>query len=278
MLSTTLKKISCLLVTNKWRFDFVRRSLQCYLDQTYPNRELLIVNEGPSDYQKQIQEHVDGLKRTDIRCVWLKGYYTLGALRNISVALATGDLVCQWDDDDYCMPQRLATQYSFLLNRPQARVCYLSDQLHYYYHTNELYWDNWAKYQSANMKRNSLVPGTVMAYRTIPVRYPSAGKFCSAGEDSVYSDACIRLDYNSVVLMPNFGYMHVYCYHGTNQVYGIDHHSNISRCRSEPIEHMLANRGRLTDTIRYLKFPGETKVMGRDGLAFTCRGDDAQVS
>lgn len=195
----SLPKISCLLiVTNKWRFTYLLRSLQCYLDQSYPNRELLIVNEGPSEYQNQIQSHIDSLGRTDIRCVWLDGYYTLGALRNISMALCTGDIFCQWDDDDFCAPQRLSTQYSWL-NKRNAKVCYLSDQLHYYFPTKELFWDNWAKYQSANYKQCSLVPGTIMAYRDVGVRYPSAGKFCSAGEDSVFrcsdSDKTITLSH-----------------------------------------------------------------------------------
>lgn len=253
----------------------MRRSMKCYLDQTYPNRELVIVNEGPPEYQKQLEEYVATFGRDDIHCVWLKGYYTLGALRNIAIGLCHGDLFCQWDDDDFCLPQRLSVQYSYLSKRPRAKVCYLADQLHYYFHTKELWWDNWQKYQSANLKRCSLVPGTILSYRDVGVRYPSSGQFCSAGEDSVFADALITKDYNSVVLLEGMGYMHVYSYHGTNQVYGIGHHMAISENRSEYKAHVEAHESQIRDTLNYLQFEGEVKVMSREGLVFTHRcGDD----
>ena len=43
------------MVTSKNRFDFFVKSFKCYEDQTYPNKELVIVNEGPKEYQKKYQ-------------------------------------------------------------------------------------------------------------------------------------------------------------------------------------------------------------------------------
>src|SRR4051812_40955970 len=113
-------KISCLLVAAAGRFDCFRRSVKCYLDQTYPNRELVIVNEGPREYQDQIADHLSG--RADVRFVFLNGEYTLGALRNISVALSRGDLFVQWDDDDFNAPARLAVQYAYLKKHPACHT------------------------------------------------------------------------------------------------------------------------------------------------------------
>lgn len=272
-------KISCLMVTAADRFHLVRRSIDCYIYQTYPCRELIIVNEGPKTYQHQIQKYIDSLRRPDIKCCWLDGMgsYTLGALRNISLHLASGDIVVQWDDDDFSMPQRLATQYSFLARHPKAKVCYLTDQLHYYFQANTLYWDSWKKFHSGGTKKFALIPGTLMAHRDLDIRYPSSGKCSRAGEDSVFSDILIRKDEQSVVLLEEMGFMHMYTHHGFNQVYDIEHHIHISRMRSNNREFMLKHRDRIMSSIEFFKLDGPVKVMGQDGLAFIYNRGDKRV-
>lgn len=267
--------ISCLLVTARGRFHHVQRSVRCYLDQTYPNKELVVVNEGPLEYQTQIDEWFQTLGRSDIRTVWLSGKYTLGALRNISMAMALGKYMCQWDDDDFCMPYRLATQYAHLAATPGAKVCYLSDQLHYYFSTGEVYWDNWKRYHSGNCLHHSLIPGSIMAERSVGVRYPSTGEFASAGEDSVLSDQLITQNRDQISLLSGMGYMHVYSYHGNNQVYDIEHHGRISKYRAQARWEMVKSRNQICDTIDYLRLPGEVRVMCRDGLVFTHRSRNA---
>ncbi len=273
----SLPLISCLLVTAAGRFDFFRRSVRCYLDQTYPNRELVVVNEGPKDYQKQIADHLSG--RTDVRFVFLDGKYTLGALRNIAVGLCHGELFVQWDDDDYSTPERIAVQYAYLKNRPEARICYFSDQLHYYFTTKRLFWNDWSAFHSGNRKEYSLIPGTIMAYTDgFDGRYPSAGAHCSAGEDSILAlqflkdaDGHDLEDTSKVLLMHGQGYMQAYTFHGSN-VWDTDHHMKICRERCLPISHLLAHRERLCRTLNYFGLPGPIRVTGREGLAFTWGG------
>lgn len=262
--------ITCMLVTAKGRFELARQSIRCFIDQTYTNKELLIVNEGPEPYQRQIQTFVDSLGRNDIRCCWLRGEgeYTLGGLRNIAVGLSRGEIVVQWDDDDFSMPQRLSAQYAFM-KKQEGRVCWLSDQLHYYWPTQQLYWDNWAKYHSSGHKEHSLIPGTLMAYKaTLQTRYPSVGENCRAGEDTDFADDLLLIHGEAAVLLEGMGFMQMYTYHG-NQVYDLDHHMFISENRSEARDHLLHYRRRIVDAIEYLKLPGVIKVMGSDGLAFT---------
>ena len=52
----------------------------------------------------------------------------LGALRNLSVAEARGDVVCQWDDDDLHHPDRIAMQLS-ALESSDASATILQDVL-----------------------------------------------------------------------------------------------------------------------------------------------------
>lgn len=262
----SIPKISCLLVTAKGRLNYLKQSLRCYGDQTYPNKELVIVNEGPVEYQQQIRELV--ADRTDVRLIFLDGWYSLGALRNISIALCHGDLFVQWDDDDFNAPERLSIQYSFLASHPEASICYLSDQLHYYFPTKTLFWENWAAFHSGGLKRYGLIPGTGMSWKSrFRGRYPSAGAWCSAGEDSVMAGRLCDENQDEVILLPGMGHLQVYSFHGGN-VWDLEHHMRISRDRSMNTVHMIQHRDRIARTLNYLNFDGPTRVMGRDGLAF----------
>jgi glycosyltransferase involved in cell wall biosynthesis len=265
--------ISCLLVTANGRLHHVQRSVKCYLDQTYPNRELIIVNEGPKEYQEQLDIWLIGLHRPDIRTVWLDGYYTLGALRNISISMSVGAFYCQWDDDDFCTPQRLTVQYTHLINTC-SKACFLTDQLHYYFFNKELYWDNWSKFYNGGVRSNSVIPGTIMISRDLDIRYPSSGRNASAGEDSNFAERLFARCNNQISMLSNKGYMHVYSCHGDNQVYPLEHHLAISKHRSQLREDVMRYRAQICETINYLALPGDTKVMCRDGLAFVCKGKD----
>ena len=127
------------------------------------------------------------------------------------------------------------------------------------------------KFQSANMKKYGLIPGTGLVYRGVRIRYPSVGSIASAGEDSVFSSAMIDENDANVELLDGMGYMHVYSYHGKN-VWDIEHHMEISRQRSMNIKYMTFHRERICRTLRYHNF-GEVKVMGREGLAFIYNGE-----
>ena len=270
-----LPLISCLLVTAGGRFEYFRQSVACFKAQTYPNRELVIVNEGPKEYQEQIAEHVSDM--SNVKLVFLDGFYTVGALRNISMAVCNGDIWVQWDDDDFNMPERLAVQHSFFSRDPDSKVCYLADQLHYYFPTREVYWEDWLAHGSGGAKKWGLIPGTCMSHRGLPIRYPSSGEHASAGEDSVFSNWLVDNMYNEVQLLQGRGYMQVYSFHGKN-VWDIKHHTNISKFRSHGIIHMLKNRERIEKTLDYLGFSDEVRVMGREGLAFTYRRKNADIA
>lgn len=261
------------MVTAAGRLEPLKRSYQCYLDQTYPNRELVIVNEGPEEYQWEISKLVEG--RPDVRKVFLNAKqreYTLGGLRNVAIACSHGELWTQWDDDDFNCPERIAVQYSYMARHPNCRVSFLGDQLHFYFDTNEMYWENWWWYQSGGLKKFGLIPGTIMAYQGLPYKYPSFGQFARAAEDSVLTNRVCDERSSEVEILSEFGYMQVYSFHGKN-VWDVQHHQGISQYRSVYVDYLIKHRDRICRTLNYMKFPGEIKVMGRDGLAFTYKVD-----
>lgn len=113
--------ISCTMVT-KHRFEQAKMSIQCFQNQTYPNKELVIVDDDESDC---LAQYIHQLGDATIHHLHLQPQnQTLGELRNIALANASGSYICQWDDDDLADPLRLEMQMSALqvLN---AEACFL---------------------------------------------------------------------------------------------------------------------------------------------------------
>jgi len=94
-------KISCLMGTYG-RYAMASESLSCFLDQTYSNKELIIINQHPVPL---VFEH----PQVKIYNVDANELPTLQAIRRRGLELATGDYVHFWDDDDLMLPNHLST-------------------------------------------------------------------------------------------------------------------------------------------------------------------------
>lgn len=93
------------------------------LTQTYPNLELVVVEDGTDD---TLAQHIRDLGDPRIRHHRLPPEgRTLGELRNEAVDRATGPYVCQWDDDDLYDPERVETQMAAILALG-AEACFLA--------------------------------------------------------------------------------------------------------------------------------------------------------
>ncbi|MFE0451736.1 glycosyltransferase [Streptomyces sp. NPDC058914] len=114
--------VSCLMVT-KDRSSTARRAITCFRAQTYPNLELVVVEDGTDD---AVERHLRKLGDPRIRHHRLPAEgRPLGELRNEAVTRATGPYVCQWDDDDLYDPERVETQMAAILALG-ADACFLA--------------------------------------------------------------------------------------------------------------------------------------------------------
>jgi glycosyltransferase involved in cell wall biosynthesis len=100
--------VTCIMPTRD-RADFVRQSVDYFLRQDYPARELLIVDDSRGDLSAQLQPD------DRIRYVRLPPGLSIGAKRNRGCELAKGQMIVQWDDDDWYAPSRLSAQLGPLL-------------------------------------------------------------------------------------------------------------------------------------------------------------------
>lgn len=110
--------VSCIMPTANRR-AYIPSAIQLFFEQGYPNKELIIVDDGEEKIGDLVPEDPDVLyipvdKRSPI-----------GTKRNIACEYAGGQLIAHWDDDDWYAPWRLAYQVEHLL-RTGANVCGLA--------------------------------------------------------------------------------------------------------------------------------------------------------
>jgi hypothetical protein len=118
-----LPLVSCIMPTANRR-HLLPLALRCFLQQDYPARELLIIDDGDDPIRDLLPED------PRIRYLRLPARRTIGAKRNLACEEARGELIAHWDDDDWSAPHRLRYQVTSLL-RARAAVCGLSRVLYH---------------------------------------------------------------------------------------------------------------------------------------------------
>ena len=100
--------VSALCLTRNRR-QWLPIAIQCFLSQSYPNKEMVIVADG---------EDVSDLVPNDprIRFVVIEEGFEIGGKRNFSCHIAQGDILMNWDDDDWSAPTRMADQVERLIS------------------------------------------------------------------------------------------------------------------------------------------------------------------
>ncbi len=212
-----LPLVSCLTVTMgvPERLGHLKRSLREFAAQTYALREMIVVVDGGCETARAaIRGAVAALSRTDIKVVEPAGKQTLGALRNLAVREARGQLLCTWDDDDFYHPERLERQVQALL-QPGVNATALTEVIQFFPAERRIYLTNW---MATPMR---VVAGTVMWRRTALVDYPEDGEAAKSGEDMVMlSQLHARGGFH---LMDGLAYLYVYVCHSVN-ITGQAHH------------------------------------------------------
>jgi Glycosyl transferase family 2/Aminoglycoside adenylyltransferase, C-terminal domain/Nucleotidyltransferase domain len=102
--------VSCLMPTYNRR-TFAARAIAFFLEQDYPNRELVIVDDG----EEAIADLVPADAAVPIRHHRLAQRATIGCKRELACELADGDILVQWDDDDWYGRARVRRQIAPLV-------------------------------------------------------------------------------------------------------------------------------------------------------------------
>lgn len=113
-----MERISCVCPTMAGREKYLARAIDSFLSQTYPNRELVLVLDDDVRLTQQCEDRLSILidRELGLRLVTCRPdrKYLLGEKRNMGTLQASGELICNWDDDDFSFPDRLKVQEELL--------------------------------------------------------------------------------------------------------------------------------------------------------------------
>ena len=79
------------------RADYVAESIAMFLEQDYPNKELIIVNDCPG---QTLEGRFPNVRIINSPARWQH----LGDKRNHAIELSNGEFIAVWDDDDVYLP------------------------------------------------------------------------------------------------------------------------------------------------------------------------------
>jgi glycosyltransferase involved in cell wall biosynthesis len=166
--------VSCIMPTYNRR-AFIPLSLACFQEQTYPNAELVVVDDG-DDAVGDLLEKVPR-----IRYIRVNHKLHIGAKRNLACEQARGEYIAHWDDDDWYAPDRLARQLeplraethditglvnTYMLQMPPGRFWTTSESVHRRMFVGDLHggtlvyrralWQNGIRYPEVNLAEDAM--------------------------------------------------------------------------------------------------------------------------
>jgi len=196
--SSRSPRISCLCVT-RGRVARLDRAVRCFHDQTHPNRELVLLYED-DDHETAAYAEAAARSTPEIVSVGVARDpgAPLGVLRNLAVSRSDGEYVCQWDDDDWYHPERLADQWQALSGAPEASACVLSRWTVFDEARGRAYLSPYRQWEGSLLCRRESLPA-----------YPGLG----IGEDTPVVEALLRGGGLVALEQPE---LYVYVAHGDN--------------------------------------------------------------
>src|SRR5262249_19595146 len=216
-------KVSCVMVSfaigEEERYAQFRKSFLAYANQTYENKELVIIVSGSDEHREKVGRYVKESQRKDVNLVF-SDVKPLGALRNLALDHASGDVVCQWDDDDVSHSNRISEQLRAMRHaRVQATV--LRNYVHLFAARRCAVLCDWAKFK---LPHDPGFPGTLLPKKAILPTY------CS--DLTINEDSQLQTDlvHDGIAVMPvqTLFPLYVYVYHGAN-AFSEQHHLRTAR-------------------------------------------------
>ena len=235
--------ISCICVTRGDRPVLLSEAVADFVQQTFAERELVILHDGDDAIDAAVRSIVAAHAGAPIRIERTPPGPRLGGLRNIALARARGDWICQWDDDDRHHPERLRLQWEHAQSE-RASVNYLVDQLHWFQPDNVLFWDDWG----GEPYPMNVIQGTILARRAVMPPYPDLGR----GEDTLHTHALFRAEASDafrVSRLGGMGWCYIYRFHGGN-AWDAAHHRAISAVKHLTPARLLPRLALLRDRLK----------------------------
>lgn len=224
--------ISCICITYN-RIVLLKRAIECFKSQDYPNKELIISYPENDQLTKYTIDELVTDKTLKIIILERAKEVSLGTARNQAITIANGDYICIWDDDDWYHTNRLSYQLRCIQSSENNYKASILSRLLFYDSIN----------QKAYLSFYYTWEGTLMCKKTIFTDNQYSNK--NIGEDSNIIDFLDATQ--SLYHISDVPFLYIYIFHNDN-TWDHDHFNSFFE-RSELLGEDLAQYIlRLTET------------------------------
>ena len=151
--------ISAIMLAGQVQLEDILACIQCFNDQTYPYKELIIVNNAKTQHEASALELP---AQKDIFIIDTPTILTAGMARNYGISASNGRILAQFDPDYWYAPSRLSAQVATMANE-KAHICIMASALKYSFISGRA-----TTYQNT---KNALL-GTMVFSRPAKIDYP----------------------------------------------------------------------------------------------------------
>ena len=116
----TSPKVSVIIPAYK-QAEYLGQTIQSVLDQTYPNFEVIVVNDASPDNTTEV---VNQFRDPRLQYIVHPENRMLPAARNTGMRAATGEILMLLDADDLFHPSKLTAHVEYLAQHPEIDVAY----------------------------------------------------------------------------------------------------------------------------------------------------------
>lgn len=121
--------VTAIMLAGKTSIEDTLHCIQCFKTQTYPYKELIIVNNAEDQFKAS---EFNLQAEPDIFIIDTPTEVSAGMARNFGIRAANGQILAQFDADNYHAPNRLESQIA-ALSTNDAHICILASTLSYSY-------------------------------------------------------------------------------------------------------------------------------------------------
>ncbi|MDO7743487.1 MAG: glycosyltransferase family 2 protein [Pedobacter sp.] len=149
-----LPLVSCIMPTAD-REKFIPYAISYFLQQNYPHKELIIIDDGKYAIKPLVPKH------PQIKYFFSEPLGTIGLKRNYACEKASGEIIMHWDDDDWHAYDWIMKQVYFLQSSG-ADICGIR-HVHYFSAIMNMFWQGDANNRN-NPDSRVWLNGATLAY------------------------------------------------------------------------------------------------------------------
>lgn len=187
----------------------IAKSMQCILNQTYKDIELIVVDDCSSDNSGEI---IKEIAKENSRVIYLKNVKNVGVAKTLNhgLSVAKGEYIARMDADDTCDSTRFQKQIEYFQSHPSCILCATYGDV-YDGKDTRIQGKVIGDLRKRLVRNNLFVHSSVMFRRLIddiPVRYPETKGFedyglwielCNKGDFFVIPEVLVhRVDINNL--------------------------------------------------------------------------------